>query len=51
MVIMRADGIGVGKVDFCDACDQEEAKVRNLPFGRFRGPLCPVVIGVPHFPH
>ena len=39
LVIMRARGIGVGKVDFCDACDQEEAKVHNLPFGRFPGPL------------
>ena len=48
---MRAGGIGVREVDFCGACDQEQAKVRNLPFGRFRGPLCPVAIGVPHFPH
>ena len=51
LVIMRAGGIGVGKVDLCGACDQEQTKVRNLPFGRFRGPLCPVAIGVPHFPH
>ena len=53
MVIMRAGGIGVREVDFCGACDQEQTKVRNLPFGRFRGPLCPVhvAIVVPHFPH
>ena len=49
LVILPTDGIGVGEVDFCGACDQEQAKVRNLPFGRFRGPLCPVA--VPHFPH
>ena len=51
LVITRAGGIGVREVDFCGACDQEQTKVRNLPFGRFRGPLCPVAIGVPHFPH
>ena len=51
LVVMRAGGIGVREVDFCGACDQEQAKVRNLPFGRFRGPLCPVAISVSHFPH
>ena len=48
LVIMRAGGIGVREVDFCGACDHDQTKVH---FVRFRGALCPVAIGVPHFPH
>ena len=35
MVIMRAGGIGVREVNFCGACDQEQANLRDVPFGLF----------------